>query len=74
MISLYLSPRVNLMYPLISLSTIYRKEASFASLKYVMMRPESAFGFPVYAAFMVSFPPFDFQVRNCVMQRYTPGF
>lgn len=72
--SFYASSDVNVMCSLISLSTIYRKEDYFVSLKYVMIHPESAFGFPVYTAFMVSFPLFDFQVCNCVTQQYTPGF
>lgn len=52
----------------------YLQEVNFVSLKYVMMHPESTFGFLVYAVFMASFPPFDFQVCNCVTQWYTPGF
>jgi hypothetical protein len=55
-------------YILISFFAVDRKKAYFVCLKYVMMHPERAFGILVYVAFMTSFPPFDFQVCNCITQ------
>ena len=67
------SPQISRRYSLISVFAVDRKEAYFVCLKYVMMHPERAFGILVYVAFMTSFPPFDFQVCNCISQWCTPA-